>query len=96
MGAAAPIEFALWGHSIGLHNEFASGRFCPAHIRENIFLRPCFMLRVYQPYYGINYGFYNICDIGSEKRAHFVQRIIFSVHSELGMEVVHMLNMAFV
>ena len=47
MGASAPIKFALWGHSIWLHTACASGRFCPAPIREDIFLRPwsvCFTL----------------------------------------------------
>ena len=40
IGAAAPIKFALWGHSIWLRTAFALGRFNPAPIRENIFLRP--------------------------------------------------------
>ena len=41
MRAAAPIKFALWRHSIWLHDAFALGRFCPAPIRRNIFLHPC-------------------------------------------------------
>ena len=39
IGAAGLIQFALWRHLICPHTAFASGiRFCPAPIRENIFL----------------------------------------------------------
>ena len=42
MRTAATIKFAPMGHSIWLYSAFASGRFCLAPIRENIFLRPCY------------------------------------------------------